>query len=80
MIPPEILHVMDAGLIMYMMESLQEQNSGGKSCDELNEQHICILHVIRHWSERDFPCGAVQNHLMKALIVNHLNRRVTCFQ
>ncbi len=64
MMPPEILHVSDAGLIIYMLESLQGMISGGRSGDELDAQHVRMLHVIRQQSERDFPCGAIRSGII----------------
>ena len=46
---PEMLHISDAGLIMYMQELLQGLISGGKSQRFLDvlSIHICIIFVIR---------------------------------
>jgi hypothetical protein len=40
MMPPKILHVSDAVLIIYMQESLQGLISGGRSRDKLDAQHV----------------------------------------
>ena len=49
-----------------MIKLLQGQVSGGKSCDELDEQHVCMIHFIRCQNERDFPLGAVQSNLIES--------------
>jgi hypothetical protein len=63
MCPPETLHVMDAGLTIYMQESLQNRTSAGQSREELNQQHIRMFNSIRRNSERDLPRGATRNGL-----------------
>jgi hypothetical protein len=39
MCPPELLHTLDAGLTIYMLESLQESISGGQCRNELDQAH-----------------------------------------
>jgi hypothetical protein len=54
MCPPESLHTLDAGLTIYMQESLQDLMSGGASRDDLDIQHVRMYNTIRRQSERDF--------------------------
>ncbi len=44
--PPEMLHVSDAGLIIYMMESLQGLIGCGASRLELDRLHVRMLAAI----------------------------------
>ena len=62
--PPEMLHVSDAGLIIYMMESLQGRIGSGESRLELDRKHVDMLAAIRRQSERDFPRGAARSGLI----------------
>jgi hypothetical protein len=62
--PPEMLHVSDAGLIIYMMESLQGRIGSGESRLELDRKHVHMLAAIRRQSERDFPRGAARSGLI----------------
>ena len=64
MCPPESLHTLDAGLTIYMQESLQGLMSGGASRDELDIQHVKMYYAIARQSERDFPRGAVRSGLI----------------
>ena len=64
MCPPECLHTLDAGLTIYMLESLQGLMSGGKSREDLDNQHVRMFHSIRRQSERDFPRGALHSGLI----------------
>jgi hypothetical protein len=40
MCPPKMLHTLDAGLTIYMFESLQGTISGGESRENLDSQHV----------------------------------------
>jgi hypothetical protein len=51
-----------------MIELLQGQVSGGKSHDELDKQHVSMIHVIKCQSKRDFPLGAVQSNLIESTL------------
>ena len=64
MCPPELLHTLDAGLTIYMQESLQGLMSGGASRDELDLHHVRMYNAIRRQSERDFSRGAVHSGLI----------------
>ena len=45
--PPEMLHTSDAGLIMYMQESLQLLLPGGMTREDLDKQHVRMSAKIR---------------------------------
>ena len=47
MCPPKCMHTLDAGLTIYMQESLQRLMSAGKSRDNLDAQHVRMYHRIR---------------------------------
>jgi hypothetical protein len=64
MMPPELLHTLGSGLIMYMFESLRDQMGGGKDRDLIDRQHILISNVIKRQSECDFPRGSMRNGLI----------------
>ncbi len=64
MTPPELLHTSGSGIISYMFESLRVQIGSGKDRDDIDKLHIWISFIIRHQSERDFPCGAKRNGLI----------------
>ncbi len=55
MMPPELLHTLGSGLIMYMFKSLQDQMGGGKDRGLIDQEHIQISNLIKRQSERDFP-------------------------
>jgi len=65
MCPPELLHVLDAGLMMYILESLQGLISGGQCRDDLINQHYRMYKRIKHQSERDLPRGAIRSGLIE---------------
>jgi hypothetical protein len=62
--PPELLHTLGSGLIMYMFESPKDQMGGGKDRDLNNRQLILISNLIKRQSERDFPQGSMRNCLI----------------
>ncbi len=51
LMPPELLHTLGSGLIMYMFESLRVQMGGGKDRDFINQQHNQISNLIIRQSE-----------------------------
>ena len=51
MMPPDLLHTLESGLIMYMFESLCTQLGGGKDCDYIDQQHIVVSNIIKCQSE-----------------------------
>jgi hypothetical protein len=63
MMPPELLHTSDSGLIMYMFKSLRDQVGGGKDRDLIDRQHILIPNLIKRQSEHDFSQGSMRNGL-----------------
>lgn len=64
MCPPESLHVMDAGITMYMQESLESRISKGRSMAELDSLQNRMFHAIRRSSERDFPRGTTRSGIV----------------
>ena len=79
MFPPETLHTLDAGLTIYMFESLQGLMSGGKSRADLDEQHVRMSNVIRRQSERDFPRGATRSGLIDSTRCQSSERKGNLF-
>jgi hypothetical protein len=77
--PPKLLHTTDSGLISYMFESLHVQISCGKDRDDFDKYHIQISLIIRHQSERDFPCGAMSNGLIDGTKCQAEERRGNLF-
>ncbi len=63
MMPPELLHTSDSGLIVYMFESLRDQMGGGKDRDLINK-HIQISNLIKRQREPDLPRGSMRNRLI----------------
>ncbi len=64
MMPPELLHTSDSGLIMYLFVSLRDQMGGGKDRDLIDQQHIQISNLIKRQKEHDFPRGSMRNGLI----------------
>ena len=64
MCPPEVLHTMDAGLTMYMLESLQRLVGEGLCRDLLDKQHVIMFYRMKRQSEQDTPRGSVRNGLI----------------
>ena len=79
MCPPETLHVMDAGITVYMQESLQNRTSAGQSRDSLNEQHFRLFNNIRRNSERDLPRGATRSGLIDSTRCQSSERKGNLF-
>ena len=79
MCPPETLHVMDAGITVYMQESMQNRTSAGQSRDALNDQHCTVYHSIRRNSERDLPRGATRSGLIDSTRCQSSERKGNLF-
>lgn len=79
MCPPETLHVMDAGITVYMQESLQNRTSAGQSRDSLNDQHCRLFNDIRRNSERDLPRGATRSGLIDSTRCQSSERKGNLF-
>ena len=47
MMPPELIHTSDIGLIMYMFESHRDRMGGGKDRDLIDQQQIQISNLIK---------------------------------
>ena len=48
MCPPELLHTLDAGLSIYILESLQDSISGGQCREDLDKAHMHKVSSIYH--------------------------------
>ena len=55
---------MDAGLTMYMFESLQRLVGEGICHDRLDKQHVIMFYRMKQQSERDTPRGSIRNGLI----------------
>jgi hypothetical protein len=64
MMPPELLHKLGSGLIMYMFESLHHHLGGSIDQDYIDQKHIVVSNIVQRQSERDFPCGSMRNGLI----------------
>jgi hypothetical protein len=80
MMPSELLHTSESGLIMYMFESLHTQLGGGKDRDEINYQHIVISNLINRQSERDFPHEYMRNGLIDGIKWQSSERKGNLFR
>jgi len=47
MFPPELLHTLDAGLSIYILESLQDSISGGQCREDLDQAHMQMYQTIK---------------------------------
>jgi len=79
MCPPEVLHTLDAGLTIYIFESLQGLISGGKSRENLDSQHVRMSDAIRRQSERNFPRGATRSGLIDSTRCQSSERKGNLF-
>ena len=79
MMPPELLHTLGSGLILYMFESLQKQIGGGIDHDAIDKLHVRMSACIRRQSDRDFPRGAMHNGLIDGTKCQSTERRGNCF-
>ena len=59
--PPELLHTSGAGLILYMFHAITTKLGARLYRNELNEQHLWMMHSLCRQSELDFPHGATRN-------------------
>ena len=79
MCPPETLHVLDAGITIYMMESLRLLLPGGKFWSELDDAHIRMAYNIKRQSERDLPWGSIRNGIIDTTRCQSSERRGNLF-
>ena len=70
---------MDAGLTIYMQESLQNRMSAGQSREELAVQHVQIFNNVQRNSERDLPRGATRNGLIDSTRCQSSERKGNLF-
>jgi len=64
MMPPELLHAPQGGLIKYMFQSRQWYIGTTKLCDEIDKMHIRMLFDVKQQSDRDFPRGSMRNGII----------------
>ena len=64
MCPPELLHTLDAGLTIYILESLQDLIRVGSCREELDYEHRRMYRTLKRQSERDLPRGAIRSGLI----------------
>ncbi len=64
MMPPELLHISDSRLTMYMIESHCYLMGGGRDRDAIDQLHSEISNYLERQSERDFPRGPMRNGLI----------------
>jgi len=64
MMPPELLHASQGGLIKYMFQSMQWYIGATKLRDEIDKMHIWMLFDVRRQSDRDFPRGSMRNGII----------------
>ena len=79
MCPPETLHVLDAGITIYMMEALRLLLPGGRVREELNELHVMMAYNIKRQSERDLPWGLIRNGIIETTCCQSSERRGNLF-
>ncbi len=79
MMPPEILHMSDSGLIMYMFESLRLHLGGGIDQDYIDQEHIVVSNIIQRQSEHDFPHRLMRNGLMNGTKIQSFKRKGNLF-
>ena len=80
MCPPELLHTLDAGLSIYILESLQDSISGGQCREDLDKAHMQIMYrTIKRQSERDLPRGAIRSGLIETTRCQSSERKGNLF-
>ena len=79
MCPPELLHTLDAGLSIYILESLQDLISGGQCREDLDQAHMQMYRTIKRQSERDLPCGATRSGLIETTRCQSSERKGNLF-
>ena len=79
MCPPELLHTLDAGLTIYILESLQDLISGGSCRVELDYEHRRMYRALKWQSERDIPRGAIRSGLIETTRCQSSERKGNLF-
>ena len=84
MFPPEVLHTLDEGTSMYMIESLKltigDIGAGKALKNDIEHLHHTIHHEIKRNSERDFPRGSSRNGVLANTLVTATERRGNMFR
>ena len=79
MMPPELLHASQGGLIKYLFQSMQFYIGATKLRDELDKMHIRMLFDVRRQSDRDFPRGSMRNGIIDDTKCQPEEQKVTYF-
>ena len=84
MFPPEVLHTLDEGTSMYMIESLKltigDIGPGKALKNDIEKLHHTIHHEIKRNSERDFPRGSSRNGVLVNSLVTATEQRGNMFR
>ncbi len=64
MTPPELLHTLSAGLILYMFWVIADRVGAGVVRNDLDNQHVRMMKSLQRQSECDFPRGATWNGIV----------------
>jgi hypothetical protein len=64
LMPPELLHASENGIIKYIFKSLRDQIGSGKYSDDIDTQHVRMYMIIKRQSEHNFLQGAMRNGLI----------------
>jgi hypothetical protein len=84
MFPPEVLHTLDEGTLMYMIGSLKltigDIGPGKTLKNDIQNLHHTIHHEIKRNSERDFPRGSSRNGVLAETLVTAIEQRGHMFR
>jgi hypothetical protein len=84
MFPPEVLHTLDEGTLMYMIGSLKltigDIGPGKTLKNDIENLHHTIHHEMKRNSERDFPRGSSKNGVLVKTLVTAMERRGNMFR
>jgi hypothetical protein len=84
MFPPEVLHTLDEGVLMYMIGSLKltigDVGQGKILKNDIENLHHTIHHEIKRNSEQDFPRGSSRNGVLANTLVTARERRGNMFR
>jgi len=64
MMPPEVMHVLMAGMLKYMFQSMSWYIGETKLRDEIDKMHVRMLLDVKRQSDRDFPRGSMRNGII----------------
>ena len=82
--PPEVLHTLDEGTLMYMIESLKltigDIGPGKALKNDIENLHHTIHHEIKRNSEQDFARGSSRNGVLANTLVTATEWRGNMFR